>query len=720
MCEARMRSGRQLTEHRAVHTTLRSAGLCTFTAAALFLPDPAEAQERSIFSLLDTQGRSVATSAATDGALTDGDVLSAGGRRVQVWSLSAPTGSALQVDLRSSDFDPYLYVVGPGLGEGLRDDDGGDGLNSRLCVSLDEDGEYRIVASSLSGGTGAYTLEVTESPGATSDGCVDVADAAVEITDVADLPTEGRTLSVGDDASGTLTSDDPRLFDSPVQAWAVEGTAGDSFSVDLISDSFDAYLIVEGPGLDSWLLDDDGAGRCDSRVTLTFPQTGTYRVVVSTIQVGEVGGPFQLVARESPGPVNPDGCIVSTEFEEPDVLEDTEIDEVGSLTLGVTAHGALTGDEGVFQGRNVQGWTLEAGVGDRISIEMRSADFDSYLYFTGPGFEEALWDDDGAGNLHSRICVEVPEDGTYQVMAGALSGLQPGGRFELTAVLDDLGSLCDEFTSSPAVVAARLASLPTDGRTVQVGEELSGSLGLDAIRHPEAGQLIQPWSLTLQGQTVFVDVESDEFDPLLYVLGGGIDGSLFVDDAGDGCNTRVEIGPGITGTVTLLIGSYYDSEAGDFLLRVSENPPTLASGGCTGGIDTGETDFGGGGTTVDAMTLAGISSGASRPLEVGTEADGFLDSTETLPGGQPAQSWSVMVEAGDRLVFEVYADDFDTMLYLDGPGLAAPLMDDDGGSGLNSRIVFIAGESGRMRVVVSALSEDLSGDFRVRAFRRAN
>jgi hypothetical protein len=40
------------------------------------------------------------------------------------------------------------------------DDDGGERLNSRLEVSFPTDGEYLVIASSLYGGLGSYTLLV--------------------------------------------------------------------------------------------------------------------------------------------------------------------------------------------------------------------------------------------------------------------------------------------------------------------------------------------------------------------------------------------------------------------------------------------------------------------------------------------------------------------------------------------------------------------------------
>ena len=687
--------------------------------AALFLPGAIFGQDRSVFSVLDTQGRSVGVSMSADGDLSPGDVLSAGGRRVQVWALAAAPGAALQVDLRSADFDAFLYVVGPGLGEGLRDDDGGDGLNSRICVALSEVGEYRLVASSLSGETGAFTLEVSDMPGATNGACP-AEPVEEEITDLAELDTGGRTLAIGSEVDGTLGANDPVVFAAPAQAWALEGRAGESLSVDLVSEDFDSYLMVEGPGLESWLMDDDGAGRCDSRLTFTFPQTGTYRVVASTL--GTSGGSFRLLVGSEAGPVNPDGCfapVYEEEGEEDDLsVSAEEVGEVGTVAYGTPADGAMTGNEDIFQGRFVQGWTLSASAGDQVALELRSADFDSYLYFLGPGFPDPLWDDDGAGNLHSRICVEIPENGEYQVLAGPLSGDEAGGRYTLTATRAEGGggTLCDTFEVSPAIVTARLARLPTDGRSLSVGSEQLGQLDLSAVRHPDTDQLIQAWSLTVPGgQTVFVDVVSEEFDPLLYAVGPGVD--LYNDDFGgaEGCNTRLEIGPDVSGPLTLLVGSFYQQASGAFLVRASTDPPALEPGGCVGS-DAGST----GGTSSDPSTLVALSSGEDRPITIGTEALGTLGAfEEALAAGQPAQTWSLMVEAGDELIIELISDDFDPILYLDGPGLFTPLMDDDGAGELNSRIEYTAPESGRMRVAVTAISAEGSGDFRLRVLRRA-
>ncbi len=679
------------------------------SSASLAHAGEAAAQDRSIFSMLDTQARSVAPSMSADGELAPADVLSAGGRRVQVWALTAAPGAELQIDLRSADFDSYLYVVGPGLGDGLRDDDGGDGLNSRLCLSIDQPGEYRVVASSLNGETGAFTLEVTDQPGASNGACPE-AEAGEALTDLSLLPTDGRTLSAGDDVSGALLETDHDFFGDPVQAWSVQGVEGQSFSVELRSSDFDPLLYLVGPGLDPWLENDDFGDGCDSRITLTFPETGAYSVVVSRYEnVGE----FRLVTSEQAGAPEPPACTFDLEegFDEEGTLEADDIatvGDVGSLVYEQTANGTMTGNETMYEGRFSQAWNLFGSAGDRVAIEVRSGDFDSYMYVTGPGISSPLWNDDATGSsgLHSRICIELPETGQYRVIAAPLSGEHVGSRYTVSATAAGADDICPGYYSS-------IATLPTEGRSLAMGSETPGALDATAALHMQDNRLIQAWDFDVQeGLTVFVDLVSSDFDAVLYATGPGI-GELYADDFGGGCNSRMEINSTETGTVKVVVASYFLEQFGSFFLRASTDPPPMEVSGCSGTDDAA-----GGGFSSDPAAVVTVSSGDSRRIEIGTEVQGELSaSDEVLASGEPAQPWTVEVQAGDELVFELIADDFDPKLFLDGDALLTPLMDDDSAGSLDSRITYTATESGTMRLIVSAYAAGDAGSFRLRVIR---
>ncbi len=65
------------------------------------------------------------------------------------------------------------------------------------------------------------------------------------------LPLDDRALTIGVDASGTLTEADPEVLAGQyTQVWALELSAGQTVSVAATSADFDSYLWVTGPGRD--------------------------------------------------------------------------------------------------------------------------------------------------------------------------------------------------------------------------------------------------------------------------------------------------------------------------------------------------------------------------------------------------------------------------------------------------------------------------------------
>ena len=198
-------------------------------------------------------------------------------RPVQAWTLQGEAGERVTISLASDDYDSYLYFFGPGLAETMTNDDGGAGLNSELTVTLSESGTYTIGAAALSSGAvGSYTLSISEPISLSS------------------LGTGDRQLWITSDAFGALTNSDPIVEGRLVQAWTFEARAGQTATVDMMSDDVDSYLHVVGPGLGD-LTNDDGGDGLNSRLVVTFPQTATYRVIASSL--GGTPGSYQLRVR---------------------------------------------------------------------------------------------------------------------------------------------------------------------------------------------------------------------------------------------------------------------------------------------------------------------------------------------------------------------------------------------------------------------------------------
>lgn len=100
-----------------------------------------------------------------------------------------------------------------------------------------------------------------------------------------------HTIAMGQTVAGRLTRNDryQERDSTYVQAWSIAGTAGRTVTVDLESDEFDAYLFVAGPGIAEPLQDDDSGGHCNARITLTFPRTAQYLIVVTSSNHGATG-----------------------------------------------------------------------------------------------------------------------------------------------------------------------------------------------------------------------------------------------------------------------------------------------------------------------------------------------------------------------------------------------------------------------------------------------
>jgi CHAT domain-containing protein/Flp pilus assembly protein TadD len=75
-----------------------------------------------------------------------------------------------------------------------------------------------------------------------------------------------------------------------------EGLAGQIVVIDLVSNDFDASLLLRSPDDVLIALDDDGGGGINARITLTLPTAGTYSILANSFAAGETGN-YQLTVQ---------------------------------------------------------------------------------------------------------------------------------------------------------------------------------------------------------------------------------------------------------------------------------------------------------------------------------------------------------------------------------------------------------------------------------------
>ncbi len=109
----------------------------------------------------------VAAGQSVSGTLETADPAASDGTYYDDWTYSGTRGDRLTLSLRSDTIDTYLRfgrMKGGEFSQIAENDDGGEGSNSLLQVTLPADGEYVIRVNTLVTETGPYTLRVTKRP----------------------------------------------------------------------------------------------------------------------------------------------------------------------------------------------------------------------------------------------------------------------------------------------------------------------------------------------------------------------------------------------------------------------------------------------------------------------------------------------------------------------------------------------------------------------------
>ena len=254
-------------------------------------------------------------------------------------------------------------------------------------------------------------------PGAAS---ADSAPAAgADATALTAVPVVG-SLAIGAEVEGELAAGDPVLGarGTYAKAWTLAGRAGQSATIDLLGrdppdqpGSFDPYLRLAGPGLDSVLSDDDGGRACDARLTVTFPADADYRVLVTTYR--RAAGHFTLRVSGRPATFADEPC-------NPTPVDDNEVASAtprGRLVLGDSIPDDLASGQPAARGRRLlHERTVDGAAGTDVTVAVRSDRFDPELVIEGPGMGEQLYRGAEPATCVASLRLTLPKTGTYRLV----------------------------------------------------------------------------------------------------------------------------------------------------------------------------------------------------------------------------------------------------------------------------------------------------------------
>lgn len=207
-----------------------------------------------------------------------------------------------------------------------------------------------------------------------------------EIIAVAPAVERDRTMR------GTLAEGDPTLSSGEfTNVYTVDLAAGESIDVELSSAVFDTYLIVRAPDGTQEENDDVDEDDTDSSVEYTAPETGTYRVIVTSYESGQ-GGSYQLVLRHQDRPISvPKGVEVPLE----------------------PVRGTLSRGDGQMRSGEFRDFVNRTfAPGQLVEARLESDDFDAYLIVMPPSGGQT--DNDDLAGTNAGIDILSAEEGTYR------------------------------------------------------------------------------------------------------------------------------------------------------------------------------------------------------------------------------------------------------------------------------------------------------------------
>ncbi len=211
--------------------------------------------------------------------LSDGEVIetllvmSPGGQSDYVeklYTLQADAGERIELTLRSDAFDSYLTVYGP-AGQTFEDDDSAGNLDSRLVFVAPEGGVYEVVVASLGGSdTGPYTLEF-------------------------ERMGQAETIL---QQQGTLSEDDQRdIRGKYYDLLSFSVDAGDQIIIEVRSEEFDGYALLQNADGDILVENDDASGSSNPRIEYLAAGGGELTLVVTSFSRDETGTYDVLIYR---------------------------------------------------------------------------------------------------------------------------------------------------------------------------------------------------------------------------------------------------------------------------------------------------------------------------------------------------------------------------------------------------------------------------------------
>jgi len=535
---------------------------------------------------------------AVVGRLAQTDQKFSDGSHYKMYAFVGNKGDTVAVDLTSDDFDANILVADASGNSLARNDDGGGRCNARVAFVPPATGNYRVYAnSSAQAELGEYHLTLARGHSATPLPADTVCKGFGRVSGL---------IEVGQTITGSLSPDDPEFTGDSTyfERWILPVKPNQAFTVDLLSDDFDAYLMLTKGRGDKLVDNDDGGGGCNARLVYTAQDDHPLRVVVNTAsRPRRQTGKFTLRVSEGESTVETKGnCRFtnaasgsSTQTMQQATSAERPAGPAAAaapaltIRVGETVNGTLSSSDSLYPDNSYfKFYQFTAPAGRPVTIDLSSDDFDPVLIVRGADLDNSIINDDGGPGCYARISRTFPSTGPYRILVNTTASPEKQtGRFSLSItdgskpVQDGSAATadCQSASSSSSASGASTASHP-----IEVGQTQQGTLTRNDVLLTSDSTYAQPW--TIQGRagtTITIDLESDAFDSYLFLRGPGISGGRDFqdDDSGGNCHARLTATFPQTGEYEIVVNTADHYATGAFSLSVTSGSKPKSVARCT-------------------------------------------------------------------------------------------------------------------------------------------
>lgn len=333
----------------------------------------------------------------------------------------------------------------------------------------------------------------------------------VLVASAASAQTVTTAINLNSTTSGTLSQSDSvhNVRSTYYQEFTFSGTAGTVVEIIVASDEIDTYAFLVGPGGQQLAYDDDSAGNLDSRIQVTLPSNGEYRIQATTFSQGTTG-PFTVSLSE----------FIQLPIQAATVAIGTAID------VRMTAQDGQCGD----YGRRCQIYEFDLRTGEQVAVDLSETSIGMAVRALDPT-QAILWEAGSYYGENNAQTLLARTPGTYSLVVMGT----PGAAGTIGIAGAEAASV--NAVAPQSIGAGTIAGTLASGDAHAIYN--SGVMDLYEIA-------VEP------GQHVQVSLNSADFDAYLRVLDNG--DVIAQNDDFEGLNSRVR---------------YRDSGSGNLVVEVS-------------------------------------------------------------------------------------------------------------------------------------------------------